>query len=111
MKRTMMTLASLAVLTAGACSTSNETTPEQYEELAESVCQDAVRDVLKDPGSAEFEDIATSLVVDGEEWKVTGQVNANNSFGGKVGYQGWSCTATYTEDDDTMRGSARLENG
>ena len=108
MKRTMMTLASLAVLTAGACSTSNETTPEQYEELAESVCQDAVRDVLKDPGSAEFEDIATSLVLDGEEWKVTGQVNANNSFGGKVGFRAYTCSATLDPDGQTMRATANI---
>lgn len=108
--RAFVGIVALAFIGVG-CSSSTETTPEQYEDLAKDVCQDAARDVLKDPNSADFRSVDAVMVIDGERWKVAGEVNANNSFGGKVGYQGFTCTATYTEDDDTMRGSASLENG
>ena len=109
MKHALFAAIGLVVLLTG-CSTSSEASPEQYEELAKDVCKDAVRDVLKDPTSAEFDGTVATVVIDGEQWNVTGRVNANNSFGGKVGYQGFTCKATYTADDDTMRGSASLSS-
>ncbi|MGY3552663.1 hypothetical protein [Williamsia sp. R60] len=112
MKRLLLGLVGSAVLLLAACSTpDSEMTAEQYAELAKDVCQDAARDVLKDPNSADFRDVSATVVTEGEQWSVVGEVNANNSFGGKVGYQGFTCTANYTEDDDTMRASASLENG
>lgn len=48
--------------------------------------KDAVRSMLKDPGSAEFQEVYFRRGADGIPM-TCGQVNSKNSFGGYVGYQ------------------------
>lgn len=51
-----------------------------------AVTKDAVRDRLKDPGSAEFRDVRFHAYQGGTA-VVCGQVNAKNEYGGYTGYQ------------------------
>jgi len=56
------------------------------------VCREAVKAKLKAPGTAEFlEEVATT---DGDNYKVSGQVDAENSFGAMLRLS-WSCDATW----------------
>ena len=48
--------------------------------------KDAVRSLLKDPGSAQFQDVYFHRGADGIPM-TCGQVNSKNGFGGYVGYQ------------------------
>ena len=69
---------------------------------AERACEDAVRDALKAPSTAEFADSSSSR--SGSTWTVTGAVDAENSFGAmlrntfecSVTFQGDSAYATVT---------------
>jgi hypothetical protein len=76
---------------------------------------------MKDPSSAEFRNIEVEsaqaisprvFVEDGvtvtrdatgKSWKVTGEVNANNSFGGKVGFSFFGCEATLYDGSDKLK--------
>ncbi|WP_299570742.1 DUF2510 domain-containing protein [uncultured Williamsia sp.] len=72
-----------------------------------TVCQNAVKDALKDPDSAQFRDgrITSST---GKTWKVEGEVNARNSFGGYNGYTGYTCDAK--DEGSQISAEARLTN-
>jgi len=81
------------------------------------ICQDSVRKMLKDPGSATFDGWTASpasgspvgLVFNpsaGDEYyTATGMVNAKNGFGGYGGDEPWSCDAVVTTG--TVRAQAR----
>lgn len=76
------TLAAVA-LSLGACSSGDSGV--QY------ITEDAVRSMLKDPNSAQFDGVYTrqgaGSAADTVETYVCGRVNAKNSFGGYTGYK------------------------
>lgn len=59
--------------------------PPPEEDIYIKTAKDAVLRVLKDPGSAQFQDINSS-VVQGDQ-TVCGKVNAKNAMGGYVGFK------------------------
>jgi hypothetical protein len=59
--------------------------PPPEEDIYVKTAKDAVLRVLKDPGSAQFQDVKGS-VVQGDE-TVCGKVNAKNAMGGYVGFK------------------------
>lgn len=70
---------------------------------ARNQCQDWVRDKLKAPATAEFTGTVGAPTSTG--WSFTGQVDAENSFGGQVRAE-WSCVIR--SDGNLWRGSAVL---
>ena len=81
------------------------------EKRVKRVCEQSVQQQLKDPDSAQFRnETAEPETERGAKWSVTGEVNANNSFGGKVGYVMFTCTATYADNGDTEGRAVILEN-
>jgi hypothetical protein len=84
---------------------------------AVDTCQDAVRKMLKDPGSATFDGWTASPAAGtpsgllynpsaGDEYyTASGMVNAKNGFGGYGGDETWSCDAVVT--GSTVRAQAR----
>lgn len=95
--------------TAATSTTLNSTDKRLREKRVKSVCQKSVKQQLRDPDSAEFQNETVVMVDDeGTTWVVTGQVNADNAFGGKVGYTPYRCNATYNPDDDSTRGEATI---
>ena len=48
--------------------------------------QKAAASGLKDPGSAQFDDVAATLLSDGTTY-ICGKVNAKNSYGGYIGFK------------------------
>lgn len=70
---------------------------------AESVCEDWVRDKLKAPATADFdnEEISGS-----GPWTITGTVDAQNGFGAQIRVD-WSFDVRL-DSDDYYRGSATL---
>ena len=70
---------------------------------AESVCEDWVRDQLKAPSTADFdnEEISGS-----GPWTITGTVDAQNGFGAQMRAD-WSCDIRL-DSDDFYRGGATL---
>ncbi|GAA2182123.1 hypothetical protein GCM10009785_19950 [Brooklawnia cerclae] len=58
-------------------------------------CRDAIKDQLKAPRTAEFDD--ESVLWSGSEARVSGAVDAQNSFGALIRTQ-WSCTVTMDLD-------------
>lgn len=96
----------------GATTTEGMSSTEQRlrEKRVIRVCEQSVRQQLKDPDSAQFRgEKAESDTVRGDKWSITGEVNANNSFGGKVGYVMFTCTATYADDGSTEGRAVILE--
>ena len=90
------------MLALAACG-SSEPGPPSREELAAFAKGEAlkrVKEKLRDPDTAKFEDVTPS-------WKagilvVCGQVNGANAFGGKVGYQRFisnGVDVTYLEEE------------
>ena len=73
---------------------------ETDEDKAAATCQDAVRDRLKDPDSAQFRDVTTERSDKG--WSVEGEVNAANSYGGMDEYEWFTCTVPGPDFDSTM---------
>lgn len=74
-----------------------------------SVCQRSVRQQLKDPDSAQFQkELAVPATPEGLVWVVTGQVNAQNGFGGMVGFTPYRCNATYDPADESTEGNATI---
>ena len=67
-------------------------------------CEQWVRDALKAPASASFTGV--QVAGGGGAWVVTGDVDAENSFGAEV-RQSWTCNITL--DGDLWRGSAALD--
>lgn len=66
----------------------------KYEAIAQ--CEARVKDMLKAPSTASFDSDATG---DGT-WKVTGTVDAENSFGAKI-RSAYSCTVVINGDRAT----------
>ncbi|URM87918.1 hypothetical protein SEA_WINKNICK_17 [Gordonia phage WinkNick] len=93
--------ASAALLIAG-CSSDDE---GWRTTAAEGACEDSVRAQMKDPDSAEFEDVTVVDHGDGT-YTVTGQVNGRNAFGGMAGFREFSCSAR--DDGDQVTGRAQL---
>lgn len=93
--------ATLTALAATSCS-SSDSSPSN-EELAATTCQTAVANKMKDPDSAQFRNVTTAEAGanfddSGVYWKVSGEVNAKNGFGGMAGYSGFRCEATLPND-------------
>lgn len=64
---------------------------------AERMCREDVAGKLKAPSTATFGDVAAAPVGDtfgGDEWTVTGWVDAQNSFGATIRSE-WTCSATH----------------
>lgn len=74
-------------------------------EAAKSACEDSVKAQLKDADSAQFRDVTATDNGNGT-YKVTGQVNARNSFGGMVGYTAFVCSAR--DSGDSVTGNAQI---
>lgn len=72
---------------------------------AQSSCLDSVKAQLKDPDSAQFRNV-TVVKTSENSYKVTGEVNALNSFGAKAGYQQFICAAI--DSGDQVKGVAKL---
>ena len=76
--------------------------PETQKYGAESACKDWVKDQLKAPSTADFNDVTAS---GSGPWTVVGSVDAENSFGAKLRNR-WTCTIRL--EGDTYRGVATL---
>ncbi|SED50712.1 hypothetical protein SAMN04490240_4064 [Rhodococcus pyridinivorans] len=108
----------IAVVALTAC---GEDEPD-WETQAQAMCLEAVADKMKDPNSTEFrnvtveyagdaatinfenEDGTTDEDVQGEYWKVLGEVNAKNGFGAMVGFRDFECEANKYEGRDMDTG-------
>lgn len=77
------------------------------DETAKKACQNSVKNQLKDPDSAEFRSVKITSRDPAQGWTVVGEFNANNSFGGKVGYTVFTCSATM-KDSETVTATAVL---
>ena len=64
------------------------TEEENPQSAAIEMCQDELAGRLKDPRSAQFQNVQA---YDGIAWKVTGEMNAKNSMGGYVGFAPFRC--------------------
>lgn len=74
--------------------------------LARNVCRDAVKNGLKAPSSANFAGEQMTVMADagsGYDITVKGMVEAQNSFGGMVGYN-YECKAYVPKEDGTSTG-------
>jgi hypothetical protein len=70
---------------------------------AKDACQSWVKDQLKAPSTADFSNV--SVTGGSGSWTVTGDVDAENSFGAKL-RTGWTCDVRL--EGDTYRGNATL---
>ncbi len=77
--------------------------PAAQRQGAMIACEDMLRDQLKAPDSADF--TGTTATGSGP-WTVTGQVDAQNSFGASL-RSAWSCEVRL--DGDMFRGRASLD--
>ena len=73
---------------------------------AVSICETAISQQLKDPGSADFLDDRKVVTTGVGKWTITGTVIATNSFGGpsRITY---NCDA-WTDDNDLYEARAKL---
>lgn len=55
-----------------------------YEAQMTSACRQAVRDELKSPTTASFSDEVVTQISDAPAFRVTGSVDADNSFGASI---------------------------
>jgi PBP1b-binding outer membrane lipoprotein LpoB len=115
----------LAIVLAG-CSSTPTTYSDRDNELSViDTCQDSVKKMLRDPGSAQFDgwtatpattfsgrgELKYTPVVNDKLYTASGSVNAKNGFGGYVGARQYGCdaavsgehihAAAYTLDADT----------
>lgn len=119
--RTMLGCLAIPVVLVGGCfaagalagsggGSSRADTAQDLSFSARSTCETAVEQQLKDPGSAEYSDVAVTVTDAGGPdfgYEVIGTVRAGNSFGG-MAVHSFDCTATYTGSDETMRARARI---
>lgn len=92
-------IALISILLLSACSENEETAKKVDKAIMISKARDLVRAILKDPDSAEFRNEYISDYMG--RAVACGEVNANNSFGGKTGYQRYIAandSAVVTED-------------
>lgn len=112
----------IAAVAAGALASGCSDSPDPKQQ-AEEICRIGVANWMKDPSSAEFrnitvgdikdvgpvtlmdDDFSTTLTADarGKAWPVKGEVNANNAFGGKVGFREFTCEATLYDGDTNLK--------
>lgn len=117
----LLLLAAIAAAVS-ACGSHNNTPDPKIE--AQQVCQQGVADKMKNPDSAQFRDVTVEFAgntspvdieyvnegrreenVTGRYWKVRGEVNAENSFGAKVGYRAFYCEARLLDNGQPMQTS------
>ena len=84
-------------------STGCDTSSAGNEYGAKDACKEWVKDQLKAPSTAEFENVSASSGAG--PWTVIGDVDAENGFGAKIRI-GWTCEVRL--DGDYYRGSATL---
>jgi hypothetical protein len=63
------------------------------ETAARTLAQLAIKDLLKDPGSAQFRNLGVNTLKNGVK-VVCGEVNARNGFGGYSGFEGFISAGT-----------------
>lgn len=103
------TAAPAAASTATTTTTAYDPTPTagaENTETAKDACEGSVKNQLKDPDSAKFRGLQV-VEMSAAGWSIVGEVNANNSFGGKTGYFPFSCYATM-RDAETVNAKATL---
>ena len=99
MKRLILAVALAPIAVVAGCGRDNNT-PNEATYIV--MAQNEIKARLKDPDSAEFRNVKMHMTTAlGPETPATcGEVNANNSFGGKTGYQRFvSGGATVLESD------------
>jgi hypothetical protein len=72
--------------------------------------QEQVSALLKDPASAQFRAVAATQSNDKEGWRVCGEVNARNSYGGYTGFRKFAWLSTgevYIKSGDQSEDQAR----
>lgn len=68
---------------------------------AGTACYTAVKQKLKDPGSASIVD--NGVIDEGDNtWSVNGSGTARNTFGGMSEFT-WECTAIWDDEDEEIR--------
>lgn len=92
----------LFVLTSCLGGGDDEDDPEVQRYAAISACEDWVKDKLKAPATAKFSNSRASGT---GPWTVTGDVDAQNSFGAMI-RTSWTCSIRL--DGDMFRGNAQL---
>lgn len=87
-----------ALLAAMVIACGSAPTPKEGDKYgAIVVCEDFVEDRLKAPATADFSDEEATLLAG--SWTVTGNVDAENSFGAKI-RESFSCVVKHTGDDN-----------
>lgn len=119
MRKIIIPALAVTALTLTGCSSEPE--GPSLEEQAQQACLDAVTDRMKDPDSVQFRNITvedrgettTNYInedgtkdenVPGNYWRVEGEVNAKNSFGGMVGFTEFRCEAKKSEGREMETG-------
>lgn len=92
------------LVTSGGASADDNADPVVQRQGAQTACENMLRDTLKAPDSADF--TGTTATGSGP-WTVTGQVDAQNSFGATL-RDSWSCEVRL--DGDVFRGRASLSS-
>lgn len=106
----------VGVVAPAACSSAPPETPaessarvdQQIRDAGTSTCEKSVKQQLKDPDSADFRNEKVTYSEYESKYTIVGEVNANNSFGGKVGYQVFGCDVTYDKATDNVHAEAHL---
>ena len=94
MRRYLIPSLLLAGIALSGCSPETQTSEATASEMdspqsgAIEMCQNNLASQLKDPGSAQFQDVQA---FEGIGWLVTGEMNAKNSMGGYVGFAPFRC--------------------
>jgi hypothetical protein len=100
-------LVAIIIGVASTCSVgSSNWEPTEWE--AEQHCQDWVKDKLKSPATAKFTDVMSRS--DGTaSWAVSGNVDAQNSFGALV-RNSWTCSVRWDNPSELWRGGAIIHD-
>ncbi len=135
MKNKVMSAAAVALATAAlatGCGGNTEQAAKPSADVkseAASVCQKAVANEMKDPSSAQFRNVTvgdampasdeteansagvpTATKTGGQYWKVSGEVNAANSFGGMVGFRTFNCEAELYDGSQMESGYVNVQD-
>lgn len=81
-KKTILAMAPALLMTGVAISAAALTDNQLFE-----IAVTAVKNVLKDPYTAQFQDMYVASYTDESNYTICGDVNAKNSYGGYVGYE------------------------
>lgn len=109
-----ISLVVIPIVAVGIAAQAHAYTDEEIKAAVIDTCHNAIKDGLKDPDSAKFNDWSAWEVLHssksapdgmtinksaGDRWfEAAGAVNAKNSFGGYTGKQGYYCDAVVTTD-------------